>query len=89
MEQNNQATTKGTDATTHQKHFTVFDLFPILVALAIAAFSADYTATRFGTLASVAAFVIVSVLGFLAVGYAFHLLYGFGSWLRRVVSRHR
>jgi predicted membrane protein len=89
MEENKQASSQQSAANPHQRHFTIFDLVPILVALAIAAYAANYAATRFGVLASILAFAIVSVLAFLFVGYAFHIVYAFLSWLCRFVFRHK
>ena len=83
MGQNEHANAKKPDENTNQRHFKVFDLLSVLIALAIGAFSADYAATKFGALASIAAFVIVSVLSFLVVGYAFHILRLFVSWFCR------
>ena len=75
------ATSNETTANKRQRHLTVFDIFPVLIALAIAAFSASYAETRFGVLASIAAFVVVAVLAFLIVGYIFHIFYALVSWI--------
>jgi uncharacterized membrane protein len=83
MEENKQATLNEPVAKTHPRHFTIFDAFPVLISLAVAAFFAENVAKRFGALASVAAFLILSVLGFCVVGYAFHILYAFVSWFCR------
>jgi len=86
MSENKPTTTSKTTANKRQGHLTIFDIFPIVIALAIAAFSADYAETRFGVLASIAAFVVVAVLAFLVVGYAFHIFYAFVSWICRVIK---
>ena len=86
MSENKPAMTNEITASKRQRRLTIFDVFPLLIALAIAAFSADYAATRFGVLASIAAFVVVAVLAFLVVGYAFHIFYAFVSWICRVIK---
>jgi hypothetical protein len=89
MEQNKQPATNEVAANTPHKYFTVFKLFPILIALATAAFSADYVATKYGTLASISAFVAISVLSFFIFGYAFHILCVFASRLCRFIFSHK
>ena len=89
MTQNKQVATDKNPASVQQRRFTIFDVFPILLALAIAAFSADYVGARFGILASIGAFVVVAILAFLVVGYAFHIFYAFVGWVCRVISNHK
>jgi membrane protein YdbS with pleckstrin-like domain len=86
MSENKPAMTNEITANKRQRRLTIFDVFPLLIALAVAAFSADYAATRFGVLASIAAFVVVAVLAFFVVGYAFHICYSFVSWICRVIK---
>jgi len=75
------ATSNETTANKRQGRLTIFVIFPVLIALAIAAFSASYAETRFGVLASIAVFVVVAVLAFLIAGYVSHILYALVSWI--------
>ena len=75
MSENKPAITNETTADKRQRHLTIFDIIPLVLVLALAAYSASYVATRFGVLASIAVFVVVAVLAFFIVGYAFHLLF--------------
>ena len=86
MSEKTPASSNETTASKRQRHLTIFDAVPILLALAIAVFFADYIGTRFGVIASIAAFVVGAVLAFLVVGYAFHIFYAFVSWICRVIK---
>ena len=51
------------------RYFTIFDAFPLLFALAIGAFAADYIEQKYGVLLSIAGFIIVSVIVFFPLLY--------------------
>jgi len=83
MSENKPARTNEITASKRQRQLTIFDVFPLLIALALAAFSSSYIATRFGVLASIFAFVVLAVLAFLPVRYAFHIFYALAARIFR------
>jgi hypothetical protein len=89
MTQDKQATVDKNPAKLQQGRFTIFDALPIVLALAIAIFSAMYVEAKFGILASIGAFIVVAILAFLIIGYAFHIFFSFVFWLYGVIAGHK
>ena len=75
MTQDKQVTADKNPAKLQQGRFTIFDALPIILALAIAIFSAMYVDTKFGILASIGAFIVVAILAYLIIGYAAHVFF--------------
>jgi len=73
----------------HVGRFTIFDILPMLLALAVGAFAADSIASRYGTLLSIVGFVVVSVLSWLVLWYFFAVVGAVIRWVRRFRLRNK
>lgn len=83
MEQHERATANEAAPKTQRGHFTIFDMFPVLLSLGVAILSAVHVWERFGAFAGIAALLIFPILAYLVIGYAFHVFYTFVTWLCR------